>query len=214
MPTIKIFKFFEYIHRMTYIIRWSLMDCRKQEDLKQHSFDVAMISHALVVIHNDVLNLPRKLDAAKAALLAMYHDASEIFTGDVPTPIKYFGGGAMKGILDKIEGLAVDKLVGSLPDKMQPAYRDALDITAEYKPYIKAADRLAALRKCREELAAGNQEFAPAAARLEEALKSSGMPEIDYFMANFMTDKPMSLDALIEGNGAWLIEEEEAHDRI
>jgi len=98
MPTVKIFKFFEYIHRMAYIMRWSLMDCRKQEDLKQHSQDVAVVSHALVVIHNDVLGLPRKLDAAKAALLAIFHDAGEIFTGDVPTPIKYFGGGVMKGI--------------------------------------------------------------------------------------------------------------------
>lgn len=209
MPTVKIFKFFEYIHRMAHIMRWSLMDCRKQEDLKQHSQDVAVVAHALVVIHNDELNLPRKLDAAKAALLAIFHDAGEIFTGDVPTPIKYFGGGVMKGILDKIEGLALDKLLGSLPDKMQPAYREALEIPAEYKPLIKAADRLAALRKCREEIAAGNQEFAPAAARLEDALKSSGLPEVEFFMANFMTDKPMSLDALIEGNGAWLIEEGE-----
>lgn len=207
MPTVKIFKFFEYIHRMAHIMRWSLMDCRKQEDLKQHSQDVAVISHALVVIHNDELNLPRKLDAAKATLLAIFHDAGEIFTGDVPTPIKYFGGGVMKGILDKIEGLAMDKLLGSLPEKMQPAYREALEIPTEYKPFIKAADRLAALRKCREEIAAGNQEFAPAAARLEEALKSSGLPEVEYFMINFMTDKPMSLDSLIEGNGAWMIEE-------
>lgn len=211
MPTIKIFKFFEYIHRMAHLMRWSLMDCRKQEDLKQHSFDVALISHALVVIHNDVLDLPRKLDAAQAALLALFHDASEIFTGDVPTPIKYFGGGAMKVILEKIEGLAMDKLLGSLPDKMQPAYHRALEIPAEYKPFIKAADQLAALRKCRVEIAAGNQEFAPAAARLEETLKLScwDMPAVHYFMANFMTDKPMSLDALIEGNGAWLIEEGE-----
>ena len=207
----KTYKFFEFIWRMAYIIRWSLMDCRKAEDLKQHSFDVSVIAHGLIIIRNDVLANPRPLDAGKAVLYALYHDVEEVFTGDLPTPIKYFGGGVMKGIMDKISSLAIDKLVGSLPEQMQPAYRDALDIPPEYKAIIKAADRIAGLRKCKEELAAGNQEFAPAAVRLEEELRKSGLPEVHFFLANFVPDKPMSLDSLIEGNGAWILEEE-AHD--
>lgn len=204
----KTYKFFEYIWRMIYIIRWSLMDNRRNEDLKQHSFDVAVITHGLVVIRNDILKSSRIIDAGRAVLYALYHDVEEIFTGDMPTPIKYFGGGIMKGIMEKISSLAVDKLVGSLPEQMQPAYRSVLDIPPEYKAIIKAADRIAALRKCKEELAAGNMEFAPAAARLEEALAASGLPEVEYFMANFVPDKPMSLDSLIEGNGAWILEDD------
>lgn len=210
MPS-KIYKFYEFVSRMGQIFRWALMRNTRQEDLKQHSFDVSVLSHALALIHNHLSSCAgsRQLDPGKAAVYALYHDTAEVFTGDFPTPLKQFGGGVIKSIADKLEGLAIDKMISSLPDELQPSYREVFAIPPEYKAIVKAADRIAGLRKCREELATGNQEFAPAAARLEEALKSSNLPEVDYFMERFMPEQPMSLDSLIEGNGAWLLEDQE-----
>jgi 5'-deoxynucleotidase len=200
----KTYKFFEFIARMGQIVRWSLMRNIKQEDLKQHSFDVAVLAHALATIRN--VYFSGTLDPNMAAVYALYHDTAEVFTGDIPTPIKFFGGGVVKSIVNQLEGLAINKMVGSLPDKLQPIYRAVFTIPPLYKDVIKAADRIAALQKCQEELAFGNPEFAPASARLLEVLKSSDLPEVKYFMENFMSDRPMSLDELIEGNGAWLLE--------
>lgn len=210
----KVFKFFEFIGRMGTIMRWSLMRNVKQEDLKQHSYDVALIAHALATIWNEVYGPQAKggfipLDANQAAVYALYHDTLEIFTGDIPTPIKHFGGSMIKEIADKMEELAKNKLIVSLPGELQPTYRAIFEIPSRFKGLIKAADRISALRKCREEIAAGNNEFLPAAARLEEALKECNLPEVAYFMENFMPAKPMSLDELIEGNGSWLLDEEE-----
>ncbi len=205
------FKFFEFIGRMSQIFRWSLMRNTKQEDLKQHSFDVAIISHALATIWNEVF-LSRvgymPVDANQAAVCALYHDSQEVFTGDIPTPIKMFGGGIIKGIADQLEGMATSKYLSSLPEQLRPAYQQVFDIPPRIKGIIKAADRISALKKCREEIAAGNSEFKPAAARIEELLKASDLPEVHYFMENFMLDRPMSLDELIEGNGSWLLGDE------
>lgn len=212
-PQITKYKFFEFIARMGSMFRWSLMRNVKQEDLKQHSYDVAVISHALSTIWNTVLGPQSKggfipIDANQAAVYALFHDAPEIFTGDIPTPIKMFGGGMIKKIADDLEKKAVYKMTSSLPVELQPAYRHVFEIPARFKGIIKAADRISALRKCREEIAAGNNEFLPAAARIEDVLKESNLPEVDYFMEHFMSDRPMSLDELIEGNGSWLLEEE------
>ncbi len=203
----KVFKFFEYIFRTSLISRWSLMRSMRQEDLKQHSYDVSVVVHALVLIKNNLFG--GQLDAGKAVLYALYHDTAEVFTGDIPTPIKHFGGGVLKQFADMLEAKAIDKLVTSLPEALQPAYRDCLNIPGEYKSIIKAADRISALRKCREEIAAGNNEFKPASVRLEDELSSCGLLEVSYFMTHLMTENPMSLDELIEGNGAWLLEEGE-----
>lgn len=200
----KIYKFFEFIARMGQIIRWSLMRNVRQEDLKQHSFDVAVLAHALATIRT--IYFSGTLDPKAAAVYALYHDTAEVFTGDIPTPIKFFGGGVVKSIVSQLEGLAINKMVGSLPDKLQPAYRAVFTIPLAYKDLIKAADRISALQKCREELAFGNPEFAPASARLQELLEHSELPEVKYFMDNFMSDRPMTLDELIEGNGAWLLD--------
>lgn len=146
------------------------------------------------------------IDAAQAATYALFHDTPEIGTGDIPTPIKYFGGGVIKEALDKLETMMVDKLVTSVPSELQPSYREVFEIPPRYKGIVKAADQIAALKKCREEIAAGNMEFGPAAARLEDSLKSNDLPEVAYFMDNFMPSRPMTLDELIEGNGAWLLD--------
>lgn len=210
----KTFKFFEFIARMGTIIRWSMMRNTKQEDLKQHSYDVAVIAHALATIWNEVfvpMSIVNRIpvDANQAATYALFHDSAEIFTGDIPTPIKQLGGGVVKEIADKLEKLAVDKMVSSLPEDLRPAYKSVFEIPARYKEIIKAADRISALKKCREEMAAGNNEFVRAAAQNEEKLRSCGLPEVEYFMDNFMPVRPMSLDELIEGNGAWLLDDED-----
>lgn len=206
----KTFKFFEFIARMGSMLRWSLMRNVKQEDLKQHSYDVAVTAHALTIIRNEkVLNpFRRRLDPNLAATYALFHDTAEVFTGDIPTPIKQFGGGKVKAITEVLEQMAVEKMVSSLPEELQENYRHVFLIPKDYKDIIKAADQISALRKCREEIAAGNKEFLPAAARLEETLESSNRPEVRYYLENFLPDKPMTLDSLIEGNGAWLLEEE------
>ena len=214
MPTKKIFKFFEFIARMGSMLRWSLMRNVKQEDLKQHSYDVAVIAHALAVIRYEFFPAQEQLDPNLAVTYALFHDTAEVFTGDIPTPIKQFGGGMVKDIADHLEKMAVNKLIMSLPDELRRPYRDVFEIPEEYRGVIKAADRLSALKKCREEIAAGNNEFIPAAARLEESLNASNLPEVAYFMENFMPQRPMSLDELIEGNGAWLLDDQKGEGGI
>jgi len=201
----KKFKFFEFVARTRQIFRWSLMRSSIQEDLKQHSFDVAVFAHALATIRNSYFN--GSLDPNMAAVYALYHDTAEVFTGDIPTPIKQFGGGVVKSIMNQLEGLAVNKMVESLPESLRPVYRLIFTIPDGYKEIIKAADRISALQKCREEIAAGNPEFIPAEKRLQEVLGSSQLPEVAYFLENFLPEQPMTLDALIDGNGAWLLDE-------
>jgi len=183
------------------------MECRVREDLKQHSFDVATIGHALAVINNNCTN-SAKVDPAKVVMYAMYHDMPEVFTGDIPTPIKYFGGGEIKSLLDTIEKKGIEKLISSLPPEMREDYREAFAIPAEYKPFVKAADQIAALMKCREEIAAGNSgEFIRAAERLEDAIASNELEAVRKFVGFFGVQQTASLDSLIEDNGAWLLED-------
>lgn len=202
----KVFKFMAILDRMAFMKRWSLMDCRQDENLKGHSFDVAAIAYLLVHIQNS--QQTRQLDPHRAVTLALFHDATEVFTGDIPTPIKYFGGGLLKGTIDKLEGLAVEKMVKSAPEALQPALAAAFDIPPEYKKLIKAADQIAALRKAEAEIQSGNKEFVKAAERLEETLRTNGCEATGYFLECFPCQNP-TLDQLIEGNGSWLLEADE-----
>lgn len=209
----KKYKFPQYIARQRRMKRWSLMHSVHIEDLQQHSYEVATIAHLLCNIWNNVFGPQSKggfmpLDAALAAVYALFHDAAEVFTGDFPTPMKEFGGGVLKAFSDTLETMAVGKMVSSLPVELRESYQQVFEIPARYKKVIKAADRIAALNKCREELAAGNPEFGPAAARIEQVLKECELPEVQYYLEHFLTDKPMTLDELIEGNGAWLLDNE------
>lgn len=212
MPTI-IYKLFGFLNRLNLIDRWGLMFSTRKENVKEHSWDVAAIAHTLCVINNSYfagLNDPFgfAVDPAKAATYALFHDASEVITGDMPTPVKYFSD-EVKAASDRIEQLAINKMVKCLPAEMRGAYEDVFHIPAEYKPIVKAADRIAALAKCLEERKRGNDEFARAEARIMELLDETRvtMPEVGFFMDHFLPGYQMPLDALIEGNGSWLLDE-------
>ena len=216
MPTTIIFKFFGFLRRLSLIDRWSLMFSARKENVKEHSWDVAAIAHTICVISNTINHEGEdpfgigELDANKAATYALFHDAAEALTGDMPTPVKYFSS-SVKDASDKVEALAIRKMVSSLPIAMRSVYEEAFNIPPEYKKIIKAADRIAALAKCLEEKKRGNDEFARAEVRLIEALEETRkeLPEVGYFLDHFLPGFQMSLDALCEGNGSWIIDSEE-----
>ncbi|MCL2227563.1 MAG: 5'-deoxynucleotidase [Oscillospiraceae bacterium] len=187
--------FFALISRMKNITRWTLMRNSATENVQEHSHMVAVIAHALAVIRRDVLG--KDADPGSAAAAALFHDAPEIFTGDMPTPIKYFDPDITTAY-KRVESLASQKLLSSLPTQMRKAYEPLLsppenEGTSEL---IKAADRLAAYIKCLEELKAGNLEFRLAAEQSLTKLHLLKMPEVDYFMEHFIKAFELTLDEL------------------
>ena len=187
--------FFAFISRMKYIARWSLMRSTVQENIQEHSHMVAVLAHALGVIRRDVLGLD--CDPEHLAAIALYHDAPEILTGDLPTPIKYHSA-AIKSAYDEVETVAVEKLLAELPDALRPAYRELLTAPRRPEEYelVKAADRLAAYIKCVEERKAGNLEFLSAEAASRKKLDAFRLPELDYFLEHFMPGFEKNLDEL------------------
>ena len=187
--------FFALISRMKHITRWSLMRNSATENVQEHSHMVAVIAHALAVIRRDVLGLDADPGAAAAA--ALFHDASEIFTGDLPTPVKYFDPDIMSAYR-RVESLASVKLLASLPAEMRPAYEQALSPVAGDRslPLVKAADKLAAYIKCLEEMKAGNSEFKQAAGQSRKKLDALEMPEVEYFIEHFIPAFELSLDEI------------------
>ena len=195
------YSFFALISRMKNITRWSLMRNSAVENIQEHSHMVAVIAHALAVIRRDVFG--KASSPGDVAAAALFHDASEIFTGDMPTPIKYFDPEILSAY-KKIESLAAQKLLRSLPEKMRSAYQPLLsdEGDAETMSLISAADKLAAYIKCLEELKAGNMEFEAAAKQSKEKLSMLKMPEVDYFVENFITSFELTLDELDFNFGA------------
>lgn len=186
--------FFAYISRMRYITRWALMRNSFSENVQEHSHAVAVLAHALAVIRNEVYG--GSVDAGAVAVAALYHDASEILTGDMPTPIKYFDAD-IKTAYKKVEAVANDKLLGMLPGELRGAYEGALKCeNDEVNTLVKAADKLSAYIKCVEELKAGNAEFKRAAEQTREALDAMKLPEVGYFMEHCMESFSMTLDEL------------------
>ena len=186
--------FFALLSRMKYIDRWALMRATRQETLSEHTLEVAMLSHALAVLGNTYLG--KNIDVAHCALVALYHDAPEIITGDMPTPVKYLNKDIMTAY-KKVEAIASEKLVSTLPEAMRSEYSSLLD--DENNPQrriIKAADKLAAYIKCLEELKAGNEEFRLAAQQTLDKLQSLNMPEVDYFLEHFIKSFELTLDEL------------------
>ncbi|MCI2055622.1 MAG: 5'-deoxynucleotidase [Oscillibacter sp.] len=186
--------FFAYISRLRFIQRWALMRNTSPENVQEHSHQVAVLAHALAVIRNEKFG--GQVDAGAVAVAALYHDASEIITGDLPTPIKYYNP-AIKTAYKDVEAVANAKLVSMLPQELQPTYEDILN---EYDPetqaLVKAADKLSAYIKCVEEVKAGNGEFREAAAQTRKALEAYGLPEVAYFMETFLPSFSLTLDEL------------------
>ena len=186
--------FFAYISRMRFIQRWALMRNTAPENVQEHSHQVAVLAHALAVIRNEKFG--GTVDPGAVAVAALYHDAGEILTGDMPTPIKY-GNPAIQHAYQQVEAVAERRLVGMLPPELQGIYAPILTpVDRETARLVKAADKLSAYIKCVEELKAGNTEFREAAAQTRRALEEYGLPEVAYFLDTFMDSFSLSLDEL------------------
>lgn len=187
--------FYAYMDRMKYIKRWQLMRSVREESIMEHSYGVTLFTHALAVIHNEVFG--GNADISKAVLYALYHETSEVMTGDLPTPIKYYNRG-IHGAYKDLEKQASEKIADTLPEKMHASIAPYILPDEESVEYslMKAADRLSAYVKCLEELRSGNREFAKAKKTIEKDLKARKMPEIDYFFEHFIGSFDLNLDDL------------------
>ena len=192
--------FFATISRMKYIERWALMRNSRAENLSDHSLDVAMISHALCVIGNVRYN--KNLNGEKAALIGLYHDSSEIITGDMPTPVKYYNED-IKAAYKEVESIAEKKLLNELPSDLRPEFEkiyksDRSEEEKYMRHLVKAADKLSAYIKCIEEENSGNREFRSAKESIEKKLieMSEEYPEVKDFMEEFIPPYGKTLDEL------------------
>ena len=186
--------FFAYVSRMRFIQRWALMRNTAPENVQEHSHQVAVLAHALAVIRNEKFG--GTVDPGAVAVAALYHDASEILTGDMPTPIKYDNPAIRKAYKD-VEAVAEGKLLAMLPEELQAVYAPILTPTdPEVIRLVKAADKLSAYIKCVEELKAGNNEFREAAAQTRKSLEAYELPEVAYFLETFMDSFALTLDEL------------------
>ncbi len=186
--------FFAYIFRMRYIARWALMRNTRIENVEEHSYEAAVLAHALAVIGRDVFDRDINPDAIAAA--ALFHDAPEIITGDMPTPIKY-NNPSLQNAYKQVEAAAQDKLLSMLPPELVPAYEPLVRESDEtVRRYVKAADKLAAWLKCLEERKAGNSEFRRAEEETMASLRSMGMEEVDWFLDRMGGAFRLTLDDL------------------
>ena len=188
-------KFYAYLDRMKFIRRWQLMRSTRDENIMEHSHQVAVLTHALVSIENDVYG--GHVDAGKAVLYALYHEVSEVMTGDMPTPVKYFNG-QLHGEYAKVEQLAVDKIAATLPDELKGSVYPYLqaDKASEEYAFVKAADKLSAYLKCLDGLRSGNWEFVQAEKTIGKALREKKMRAVDYFFEHFIPAFSLTLDEL------------------
>jgi 5'-deoxynucleotidase len=190
------YDFFAFLSRMRYISRWGLMRNTIPENLQEHSLDVAVIAHALAVIRNTWFD--GDLDPGRVALYGIFHDASEIFTGDMPTPVKHFNPN-FKRSFHQLEDRARRKLLAMLPTELAQEYESLFffdEDGGECAVLVKAADKIAALVKCIEEEKSGNNEFRRAGAEHLEHLSNSPLPEVRYFLEKFLPGYRLSLDEL------------------
>lgn len=189
------YDFFAFADRMKYIKRWQLMRSVREENIMEHSQQVAMFAHALAVIKNRIYG--GNVNAEKAVLYAVYHECAEVMTGDLPTPIKYFDN-SIRGAYKNLEEKASLKLLSMLPKELEGEFAASIIPDAQSEEYaiMKAADRLAAYVKCLEELRCGNNEFAKAKKSIEDDLHSRNMPEVEYFFKNFIESFSLTLDEL------------------
>lgn len=188
-------KFYAYLDRMKFIRRWQLMRSTREENIMEHSHSVAVLAHALCAVERGVFG--GKVDSEKAVLYALYHELSEVMTGDLPTPVKYFNV-SIHGEYEKLETLAVEKIEKTLPPEMRGELSPYLkaDKTSEEYKFVKAADKLSAYLKCLEELRSGNNEFLQAEKSIYSALLGLKMRSVDYFFEHFIPAFSLTLDEL------------------
>ena len=188
-------EFYALMGRMRYITRWGLMRNTFSENISEHSHMTAVLAHALALIRRDVLGLEGP-DPDRCAVAALYHDASEILTGDLPTPIKYYNP-EIKDAYKQVERIASQRLLEMLPPQLRGAYEHlVLEDDETVNPIVKAADKLSAHIKCLEEQKAGNTEFDSAAGQTWEAMKAMNLPELDWFLDNCLGAFALNLDQL------------------
>ena len=186
---------FALMGRMRYITRWGLMRNTFSENLTEHSYMTAVLAHALALIRRDILKLEGP-DPDRCAVAALYHDASEILTGDLPTPIKYYNPD-IKQAYKQVEHIAGNRVLDMLPQQLRSAYEhDVLEDDLTVKPIVKAADKLSAHIKCLEEQKSGNTEFDYAARQTWESMKAMALPELEWFLENCLAPFTMNLDQL------------------
>lgn len=188
-------EFFALMGRMRYITRWGLMRNTYRENISEHSHQVAVLAHALALIRRDILKLPTP-DPDKCAVAALYHDASEILTGDLPTPIKYYNPD-IKTAYKQVEQIAGNRLLDMLPPALRQSYESyVLENDETLEPFVKAADKLSAHIKCLEEQKSGNKEFDTAAKQTWDAMLAMERPELNWFLENCLDAFTRNLDQL------------------
>ena len=188
-------EFYALMGRMRYITRWGLMRNTFSENIAEHSHITAVLAHALVLIRRDILKLPAP-DPDRCAVAALYHDATEILTGDLPTPIKYYNP-EIKLAYKQVEHIAGNRLLDMLPAELRQSYEHyVLEDDEELLPFVKAADKLSAYIKCLEEQKAGNKEFDSAAQQTWDAMKAMNRPELDWFLDHCLGAFTLNLDQL------------------
>ena len=188
------FPFFAYLSRLRLIHRWSLMRNTVPENDAEHSLQVAMIAHAIAIIARD--RYGKDVDPEHVLSLAVYHDATEVMTGDLPTPVKYHSD-ELRGAYHRLEELSADRLLALLPEDLQPAFTQYMKQASGYEhTLVKAADRISACIKCMEEQRAGNREFDYAAENIRESISAIDLPEVKDFLTDFLPAFDMTLDEL------------------
>lgn len=187
--------FFAMLSRMKNVNRWGLMRNTRPESLSEHSHETAVLAHALATIENEVFG--GDADAGRAASLALFHDSTEVLTGDLPTPVKYYNT-EMREAYRKVENVAVLRLLGMLPEELRPAYEPLLREQGAEAALVRAADKLSALIKCIEEQRMGNRDFARAEASLRHALGEMPLRSVGYFMEHFLPSYALTLDEQAE----------------
>ncbi|MBQ2945353.1 MAG: 5'-deoxynucleotidase [Clostridia bacterium] len=187
--------FFAFLSRVKYIRRWGLMRNTRDENLAEHTLETAMLSHALAIVGNRVFQ--KDLNADRAATLAIFHDATETITGDMPTPVKYFSP-EIKAAFDGVDAVAKEKLLAMLPSELLSDYADVFyfDDDEYLKKLIKAADTLSAYIKCIEERLAGNKDFLKAERSIKKRLLGYSLPEVDYFLEKFIPAYEKTVDEI------------------
>ena len=190
------FNFFAYMARMKLIQRWSLMKANERENIAEHSAQTAHIAHALAIIKNRLYG--GEIDANYVTTLAIYHEASEVITGDLPTPIKYYNP-KIRDAFKEIEGVANEKLLSMIPEELRADYKDIVIQPSDTYEHtlVKAADKISAYIKCIEEMRSGNREFAKAEISLKKEVEAYySYPEVKYFCETFLESFQKTLDEL------------------